>query len=267
MASTLCTALRQSSVMLVKQPISRSMVPTQQSLVTACTANSQQPRVTSALTRRGFASTAPTHARSNGRQVQPAPKLAAVLDAATTPTFTPTAMGRSLLETLELEEMYHRKQQRGFPEFRSGSVLRVTYQEARSRPSLRRLVGIVVSKVNRGLASHFTLRNVMEGMAFEKNFSLFGPLVHSIEVLDLARRRKSKLYYLDDKPLKASTVSQKYAPPRPLRPGFDIQDNHTDLKRTRANAADGDGTAGADAGGCVAPGCHSHRRIRCHRQL
>lgn len=43
---------------------------------------------------------------------------------------------------------YHRKQQREFPEFRSGSIVRVTYQEARSRPSLRRLVGIVISKVH-----------------------------------------------------------------------------------------------------------------------
>jgi hypothetical protein len=51
----------------------------------------------------------------------------------------------------------------------------------------------VASQVSRGLGSHFTIRNVVEGESFEMTFNLYHPLVLRIEVLELARRRRAKL--------------------------------------------------------------------------
>jgi large subunit ribosomal protein L19 len=66
--------------------------------------------------------------------------------------------------------------------------------------------------VNRGLGSSFTIRNVLEGMPFEMSFDIFQPLLLKVEVLELARRKRAKLYYLRDKPDKQSLLSQNYQP-------------------------------------------------------
>ena len=72
-------------------------------------------------------------------------------------------------------------------------------------------------QVNRGLGSNFTIRNVLEGVPFEMRFHVHQPLLLKVEVLELARRRRAKLYYLRDKPDKHSLLSQNYQPK--TRPG------------------------------------------------
>jgi len=140
------------------------------------------------------------------------PANADVLSSPTVPDFTPVNMQRNLLKTLELEEMYYRGKMQPKPKFPSGSIIRVTYQEARSRPTLRRMVGLVTATVNRGIGSSFTLRNVIEGMPFEMTFDTYHPLVYNVEVLELQRRRRAKLYYMRDRPDKDSAFSQNYKP-------------------------------------------------------
>lgn len=43
-------------------------------------------------------------------------------------------------------------------------------------------------------------------------YELYSPAIKEIQVLKLERRRRAKLYYLRDKPLKYSTVSEKMKP-------------------------------------------------------
>jgi large subunit ribosomal protein L19 len=61
------------------------------------------------------------------------------------------------------------------------------------------MVGIVISKVNRGLGTSFTIRNAIEGFAFEMEFQSYNPLIESVEVLQLTRRRRAKLNYLRER--------------------------------------------------------------------
>jgi large subunit ribosomal protein L19 len=61
------------------------------------------------------------------------------------------------------------------------------------------MVGIVIAQVNRGLASSFTIRNSLEGYAFEMEFNVYNPLIEEVEVLRFARRKQAKLYYLRDR--------------------------------------------------------------------
>jgi len=134
-----------------------------------------------------------------------------------TPNFDPKELKTNLLRTLNLEEMYHRGKNREHPEFYPGSIVRVTYKESRTRPNTRRMVGIVISQVNRGLGSAFTIRNSIEGYAFEMEFQVFNPLIKNVEVLQLSRRRQAKLYYLRDRPIEESTFHQNMkaeSPPR-----------------------------------------------------
>lgn len=141
-----------------------------------------------------------------------APSNAAILSAEQPPEFKPELIQRNLLQTLNIEEAYHRNKEQPIPFFTPGSIVRVHYQEARSRNTMRRVVGIVTSKVNRGLGSNFTIRNVLEGLPFEMSFDIYHPLVYEIEVLELQRRKRAKLNYLRDRPNKESTFSANYQP-------------------------------------------------------
>ena len=49
-------------------------------------------------------------------------------------------------------------------------------------------------------------------MGVERMFELYSPALREIKVLKLERRRRAKLYYLRDKPLRFSTVSEKMEP-------------------------------------------------------
>eukprot|EP00039_Didymoeca_costata_P009329 m.123093 g.123093 ORF g.123093 m.123093 type:complete len:116 (+) comp14443_c2_seq5:338-685(+) len=77
----------------------------------------------------------------------------------------------------------------------------------------RGITGIVISKVNRGLGSSFTIRNVIEEVAFEMTFQLYHPLLVNVEVVEHNRRRRAKLYYLRHKNDNHSTFSQALASP------------------------------------------------------
>lgn len=84
----------------------------------------------------------------------------------------------------------------------------MTRSDSLSPTGKTRFVGICIAKRNRGLGSTFILRNVINGFPVEMTFELFSPKLIEIKVLKLERRRRAKLYYLRDKPLKYSTVSE-----------------------------------------------------------
>lgn len=114
----------------------------------------------------------------------------------------PKAIGTDLLRALRLEEMAQRRPE-GVPEFHAGSILRVTYRNSASDRRPRSFVGLCVAKSSRMLGSSFTLRNVVEGTPVEVRFDTYAPWLENIEVLNLARRRRAKLFYLRNRPDKA----------------------------------------------------------------
>lgn len=61
-----------------------------------------------------------------------------------------------------------------------------------------------IARANRKLGSSFTLRNVENGIAYEQKWELYSPHIQKIEVLELARRRRAKLYYMRNRPAKVS---------------------------------------------------------------
>lgn len=143
-----------------------------------------------------------------------------VFNAVGMPTaFTPKNLKTNLLRTVALEEIAQREAQRPIPFFCSGSIVKVTYFDSLSEKYPSKLVGIVVSKKNAGLGSSFIVRNVIQEVALQKYFHSYSPLIQSIEVLRLCRRRRAKLFYLRDRPLAESTFSMNMvAEPLPTGP-------------------------------------------------
>ena len=125
---------------------------------------------------------------------------------------SPKDLSTNLLRYLELADIEKKQQVAKIPFFTSGSYLAVTRSDSLSPTGKTRFVGICIARRNRGLGSTFILRNVINGFPVEMTFELFSPKLIEIKVLKLERRRRAKLYYLRDKPLKYSTVSEDMEP-------------------------------------------------------
>eukprot|EP00730_Choanoeca_flexa_P015063 TRINITY_DN6818_c0_g1_i2.p1 TRINITY_DN6818_c0_g1~~TRINITY_DN6818_c0_g1_i2.p1 ORF type:complete len:333 (+),score=72.94 TRINITY_DN6818_c0_g1_i2:28-999(+) len=135
------------------------------------------------------------------------PKEEVVID------FSPKVQNCDLMTALAREEMHYRRLSTPFPEFYPGSIIAVNYRDNMSQAKPSRQVGIVIAKRNKGLGSNFILRNSENGVGFELRFNSYSPLIESIEVLQLARRRRAKLYYLRDRPAKESYVNPRFSAP------------------------------------------------------
>jgi large subunit ribosomal protein L19 len=118
-------------------------------------------------------------------------------------------MKTSLKDYLERRDMHLRRSQIDIPEFCAGSLMAVTRVDPHSKSGESRFVGICIARRNKRLGSTFVLRNVIGGEGVERTFELYSPMIKKIEILKLQRRRRAKLYYLRDKPLKESVVSEQ----------------------------------------------------------
>ena len=125
---------------------------------------------------------------------------------------TPKEAHTNLLGFLTQSDVHKRSKNIEIPYFEGGCHLSVTYADPSSPTGENKFVGICISRRNKGLGTTFILRNVIGHVAIERMFELYSPQLKKIEVLWLERRRRAKLYYLRDKPLKYSTVDWNAKP-------------------------------------------------------
>lgn len=96
-----------------------------------------------------------------------------------------------------------------------GQILRVCYvSNASPDPPKQYFAGIVIAVRQRYLGSTVILRSVVEGVAVERAFPLYSPRVKDVQVIGQKRTKRSKLYYLRDKPLRDSAVANATSKPR-----------------------------------------------------
>lgn len=126
--------------------------------------------------------------------------------------YTPREANTNLLGFLNQSDIQKRCRKIDIPFFMAGSYLAVTRADPHSPTGTTKFVGICIARRNKGLGSTFILRNVIGGIGVEMMFELYSPVIKQIEVLKLERRRRAKLYYLRDRPLKYSTVNEKMQP-------------------------------------------------------
>ena len=149
-----------------------------------------------------------------------------------------------MLSQLQTEQM--QAAQLKFPEFKAGDALEIKvnttvllvhtrkhgltlspplplslliqYTLNKTTQKTQTIRGVVIARANKGLGSNFTIRNVIGGVPVEIQYALYSPLLHDIEVLQrdfihkgMKRTRRSKLYYLRDKPDAWCTVTHDFA--------------------------------------------------------
>ncbi|TGZ70157.1 hypothetical protein CRM22_003352 [Opisthorchis felineus] len=117
-----------------------------------------------------------------------------------------------LRERLERREMMLRRRTFAIPEFYVGSILAVSIADKFAPDGIHRFVGICIERLNEGLWTTFTVRNVIEKTAVEIKYELYNPTLQSLEVLLLEKRLDQNLLYLRDAPLQESRVPFDMAP-------------------------------------------------------
>lgn len=102
------------------------------------------------------------------------------------------------------------------PDPQSGDIIRVAYVRSivGDDEPLLYFTGIVIAVRRRGMGSMIILRNVIDGIPVERGFPFYSPLIKDATVIGKKKNsRRSKLYYLRDRPLKQSTVANATRPP------------------------------------------------------
>jgi large subunit ribosomal protein L19 len=101
------------------------------------------------------------------------------------------------------------------PVFRPGDTVRVHVRLKEAEGEKERIQpfeGVVVSKRGQQAGATFTVRRVSFGIGVERIFPVNSPMISSIEVLQLGRVRRSKLYYLRQLKGKAARIRRAEQP-------------------------------------------------------
>lgn len=101
--------------------------------------------------------------------------------------------------------------ERNFPDFRIGDAIAVSQwiQEGEVK-RIQIFEGNVIARHNKGASTTFTVRKIAaNGIAVERIYPFYTPMIDSIKVLMKAKVRRAKLYYLRDRIGKAARVKEK----------------------------------------------------------
>lgn len=95
-------------------------------------------------------------------------------------------------------------QQLGRPQ--PGQIVRIGYvNKVENDEEMKWFAGVVMVVRNKLLGASVILRNVVQGVAVERCFPLFSPLVKKVEVIGQRRVTRNKMYFLREKALREST--------------------------------------------------------------
>lgn len=119
------------------------------------------------------------------------------------------------LTIAKLETQQKAKSKKQIPTFKAGDTLKVynkvTEREgAKVRERLQVFQGICIAKRNAGVNSSFTVRKMSFGEGVEKVFPLYSPIVDKIEVVQIGKVARGKLYYLRDRRGKSARIAEDF---------------------------------------------------------
>lgn len=118
-----------------------------------------------------------------------------------------------LIEKLESQEKAKSKKQ--IPSFKAGDTLKVynkvTEREGtKVRERLQVFQGVCIARRSAGVNSSFTVRKISFGEGVEKVFPLYSPIVDKIEIVQVGKVARGKLYYLRDRRGKAARIAEDF---------------------------------------------------------
>ncbi len=100
---------------------------------------------------------------------------------------------------------------RGFPEFFVGDTISVSQRiREADKERIQLFEGDVIAMKRRGVASTFTVRKIgAHGIAVERIFPYYSPLVKEVAVVRSGDVRRAKLYYIRDRVGKSARLKER----------------------------------------------------------
>lgn len=98
-----------------------------------------------------------------------------------------------------------------FPEFRAGDRIAVDQRVIEGdKERIQTFEGDVIAVHKNGVSSTFTIRRMgVHGVAVERIFPFFSPLIDSIRLVTKGHVRRSRIYYLRDRVGRAARIEER----------------------------------------------------------
>ncbi|OQY10091.1 MAG: 50S ribosomal protein L19 [Fusobacteriia bacterium 4572_132] len=114
-------------------------------------------------------------------------------------------MKEKLLELVESTQL-----KSDIPEFKAGDTIKVHYKVIEgTKERVQLLEGVVIKLSGAGALKTMTVRKISNGVGVERIIPLHSTLIEKIEVKEIGRVRRAKLYYLRDRVGKAAKIKEK----------------------------------------------------------
>lgn len=110
----------------------------------------------------------------------------------------------NLLEEFNKQQLSLLK--KDLPFFKAGDSVEVSVIGSSKKQQVFK--GICIRKRNRGIHSTFVVRRIAQGMAIERSFPIYSPVVTDITVSKRGIVRRAKLYYLRKLSGKAARIRE-----------------------------------------------------------
>ena len=98
-----------------------------------------------------------------------------------------------------------------FPNFKIGNKIKIGVKIIEgNKERIQFYEGIIIAKKNSSINTTITVRKVLQSIGIERVFLIHSPKIDSITILQLAKVRRAKLYYLRNLKGKASRLKQTF---------------------------------------------------------
>ena len=108
-----------------------------------------------------------------------------------------------------IKSIEHEQLKNTIPDLKVGNTVRVHVKiKEGNKERIQVFEGIIIKKQGGGVNATFTVRKISYGVGVEKTFLIHSPLVEKVEVVRVGKARRAKLYYLRERPGKASKTKE-----------------------------------------------------------
>ncbi|MBP02691.1 MAG: 50S ribosomal protein L19 [Rhodospirillaceae bacterium] len=116
------------------------------------------------------------------------------------------------IQTFEEEQIAQLIKDKDIPDFTPGDTLRVNVRvKEGQRERVQAYEGVCIARKNNGINSSFTVRKISFGEGVERIFSLYAPIIDSIDLIRRGRVRRAKLYYLRGRRGRSARIAEDTA--------------------------------------------------------
>lgn len=110
-----------------------------------------------------------------------------------------------------VEQEFANEKQAGFPKFKAGDTITVTYRiKEGDKERLQKFKGVVIQLRGQSAATKtFTIRKISNGVGVERIFPFASPFIEEIEVNKVGKVRRARIFYFRELAGKKARIKER----------------------------------------------------------